>query len=75
MNNIFRHYKGNHYRVLHVADHTETREKIVVYKQLHENEYPHGYIWCRPYNMFYEDIVYYNNKIIKRFEPVENVLQ
>jgi hypothetical protein len=74
MSKVYRHYKGNYYRILSIADHTETREKMVVYEQLYTNEYPYGYIWCRPYNMFYEEIIY-NNKIIPRFEWVENVEQ
>lgn len=69
--NIFKHYKGNHYKILHVAHHTETGEKLVVYSQLYENNYPYGYVWCRPYNMFNEEIIY-NNKIVNRFEKVDD---
>lgn len=70
MSKVYRHYKGKQYRILSIADHTETREKMVVYEQLYANEYPYGYIWCRPYNMFYEKVIY-NNKIVPRFE--ENI--
>ena len=73
MNNIFKHYKGNHYRVLHIAQHTETKEKLVIYEQLYESTYPYGYIWCRPYDMFNEKITY-NNKIVNRFEKIDDIL-
>jgi len=45
---IYRHYKGAHYRVLGVAQHTETEEVLAVYT----NE--EGRLWVRPYNMFTE---------------------
>lgn len=66
MDGIFEHYKGKRYKLLYVADHTETREKLVIYQQLYENEYPYGYVWCRPYDMFYGEVVY-DNKTVKRF--------
>ncbi len=73
MNQIFKHYKGNYYRVINVAHHTETQEKMVVYEQLYESEYPKGYIWTRPKEMFDEKIIYCN-KVIPRFEKVEDIL-
>jgi hypothetical protein len=48
----YRHYKGKYYEVLDVATHSETLEKLVVYKQLYGD---HG-IWVRPYEMFFEDV-------------------
>ncbi len=67
---IYRHYKGQKYRVLHVGHHTETNDKLIVYQQLYENKYPYGYVWCRPIDMFNEEIVYENKKQ-KRFELIE----
>lgn len=69
MSIIYKHYKGNYYRLLHCATHTETLENMVVYEQLYESNYPKGHIWCRPYDMFHETIIY-NTKIVKRFELV-----
>jgi hypothetical protein len=66
---IVKHYKGQFYEILHVADHTETREQMVVYKQLYTNNYPYGYVWCRPLSMFEEDVIY-NNQVVKRFEHI-----
>lgn len=70
---IFKHYKGKYYKVLNIAHHSEISEKLVVYQQLYENEYSYGYVWCRPYNMFFEEINY-ENKTIKRFEQIEEIL-
>lgn len=49
---LYEHYKGNKYRVLGVAIHSETLEELVVYKAL----YGEGLIWVRPLKMFLENI-------------------
>ena len=48
----YRHYKGNDYRVLGVAQHTETGEYVVVYQAL----YGVGGLWVRPHAMFCEQV-------------------
>ena len=50
---IYRHYKGNLYQVLEVAMHSETREKLVVYRPL----YGERALWVRPLSMFVEEVV------------------
>lgn len=50
---IYKHYKGNEYRVLGVANHSETLEKMVVYQALYGN-YD---IWVRPLSMWNELVV------------------
>lgn len=61
----YKHYKGNYYFVLHIAKHSETMEKMVVYKALYGEE---G-MWVRPYSMWNNDVEY-NGKTVKRFEYV-----
>lgn len=49
----YQHYKGGHYRVLGVAQHSETGEELVVYHSLDE----HRRLWVRPLGMFRETVV------------------
>lgn len=46
----YRHYKGGAYEVLGVATHSETEERLVVYRPL----YGEGALWVRPLAMFIE---------------------
>ena len=65
---IYRHYKGDLYLVEDVATHTETGEKMVLYRAL----YGDCRLWCRPYDMFLEELdpIKYPNVTQKhRFEP------
>ena len=48
----YKHYKGKLYRILCIAEHTETQEKFVVYRAL----YPPYAAYARPFNMFCEQI-------------------
>ncbi len=49
---LYRHYKGNDYRVHHLALHSETREWMVVYEAL----YGDGGMFVRPAVMFAEAV-------------------
>ena len=49
---LYRHYKGNDYQVIGVAGHTETEERLVVYKAL----YGDFGLWVRPLSMFIEQV-------------------
>lgn len=51
-NGLYRHYKGNDYQVIGVAGHTETGERLVVYKAL----YDEMGLWVRPLSMFIEQV-------------------
>ncbi len=48
----YRHYKGKEYSVLGVAQHSETLEELVVYRQ----EYGERGLWVRPRRMFQETV-------------------
>jgi len=61
---IYRHYKGNLYRVVGVAKHSETLEDMVVYETMYDN--PKGKLWVRPMKMFEETIEVQGQKM-KRF--------
>ena len=45
---IYRHFKGNMYRVLNIAEHTETGEKLVIYQSVDDE----SKIYARPLEMF-----------------------
>ncbi|MBN2306980.1 DUF1653 domain-containing protein [Candidatus Peregrinibacteria bacterium] len=49
---IYQHYKGNLYRVIGIARHSEKEELLVVYR---EQGAEHD-LWVRPYNLFKERI-------------------
>ncbi|GAB2806813.1 DUF1653 domain-containing protein [Dyella kyungheensis] len=49
---IYRHYKGQRYRVLGIAQHSETMEQVVVYQALYGD---YG-LWVRPAAMFCETV-------------------
>lgn len=48
----YRHFKGNEYRLLYMAKHSETMEEFVVYQAL----YGEGGIWIRPIKMWDEQV-------------------
>ena len=64
---IYRHYKGNLYKVLDTATHSETLEKMVVYQALY-GDYD---IWVRPLSMWNED-VNTDGKTVKRFTFIQD---
>lgn len=56
---LYRHYKGNEYLVLDVAQHSETQEYLVVYRCL----YGDHSLWVRPYDMFLETVIVDDKKV------------
>ena len=62
---IYKHYKGNKYELLYIANHSETLEKMVVYKAL----YGEGEVWVRPLEMW-EETVEVDGVMVKRFEKI-----
>ena len=64
---IYMHYKGNKYKVLSTAKHSETLEEMVVYQALYGNED----IWVRPLSMWDEEVLV-DGKKVKRFQVLDN---
>lgn len=62
-NGIYRHYKGNVYRVICVAKHSETLEDMVVYTDMVDSEKN----WVRPLSMWNEKVTI-GGEIKPRFE-------
>ena len=52
INGIYKHFKGDCYIVLDVANCSETKNKYVVYRQL----YGEGTLWIRPIDMFLSEV-------------------
>jgi hypothetical protein len=63
---IYKHKKGNLYKTLYLAHHSETLEELVVYECLYENEL--NQIWVRPKEMFLERFDYVGDK--KTNQPI-----
>lgn len=58
----YRNYKNNSYEVIDVVLHTETREKLVLYRALYDcwdlkEEYGEDPFFVRPYDMFFENVI------------------
>ncbi|MDO9409876.1 DUF1653 domain-containing protein [Patulibacter sp.] len=62
----YRHYKGPEYEVLFEARHSETEERLVVYRQLYGE---HG-TWVRPRTMWLETVTV-DGRTVPRFAPVD----
>lgn len=62
---LYRHYKGKEYRVIDIATHSETREKLVVYRAL----YGDFDVWVRPLAMFDEEVEV-DGQRMKRFQRI-----
>jgi len=60
----YKHFKGNIYEFICIAIHSETEEKLVIYKNEEEQ------IFARPYEMFF-DKVEFNGKLVPRFQEVK----
>jgi len=63
---LYRHFKGNYYKVIEVARHSESDEELVIYQALYGDEK----FWARPLSMFTEQIVQ-DTKLVPRFRYCE----
>ncbi len=70
INSVYRHFKGNLYLVEGIAIHSETKEKMVVYRGL----YGDNLLYVRPLDMFLSEVDKnkYPDVVQKyRFEKIE----
>lgn len=52
INGVYKHFKGDSYLVVDIANHSETKEKYVVYRRL----YGDFSLWIRPLDMFLSEV-------------------
>lgn len=68
---IYQHFKGNLYKIITVAEHTETKEQFVVYEALY-GAHKH---YIRPLNMFMSTVdrsKYPDVRQVYRFENISS---
>lgn len=63
---IYRHYKGNVYRVICTARHSEDLSELVIYEDVNNPEKK----WARPVEMWDEEVAV-NGEKVKRFRKIE----
>lgn len=71
---VYQHFKGNYYFVENVGLHSETKERMVIYKPLYDRQ--DSQIWVRPEKMFLEEISERTDNVTgqkHRFELVEDL--
>lgn len=67
---IYRHFKGTKYKVINIAQHTETGEKLVIYISVGVG----GNVYARPIDMFLSEVDYDKYPDVSqkyRFELIE----
>ena len=52
INGIYKHFKGDYYLVVDIANHSETKEQYIVYRRL----YGDCSLWIRPLEMFLSEV-------------------
>ncbi len=64
----YQHYKGQHYQVIGVGRHSESKEAMVFYRAL----YGDFGLWARPLDMFCENVIVEGKKV-PRFRFIKDV--
>ena len=63
---LYQHYKGGIYVVYFTARHSETNEKLVVYRSYE----PPRIVWTRPYDMFTSTVTREDGTVVPRFRKL-----
>ena len=67
----YKHYKGKEYTVIAVAQHSETLEKLVIYRAEYDTkDLGLKSVFARPIEMF-EETIYVNGAEIERFSAMK----
>ena len=53
---IYKHYKGDTYKIITLAKHSETQEWLVIYERQTDTIHNDWKVWARPLEMFQENI-------------------
>jgi hypothetical protein len=67
---IYKHYKGNLYKLHQIVKHSENLENLVYYECLYHN--PESQFWVRPEKMFFESVLI-NGTLVPRFQYVGDI--
>ena len=65
---IWRHYKGKHYKILLLGKHSETGEEMVAYQRQED-----GNVYFRPMNLFFLTVEW-EGKTVPRFTLVNDII-
>lgn len=63
---IYKHFKGGMYKVISIALHSETKEEMVVYRSLKDEDQ----LWVKSLVMFCENIEA-EGKMVQRFQFIK----
>lgn len=54
---LYKHYKGNIYRVIGMGKHSETHEPMVIYQaQYNSEQFGDNALWVRPVSLFTDTV-------------------
>ena len=68
---VYKHFKGDYYIVENIAIHSETGEKMVIYRAL----YGGGKLFARPYDMFVEKVNRNNQEYRFELQEINSVVK
>lgn len=69
INGVYKHYKGDYYIVLDIAYHSETLEKMIIYRGL----YGENKLWSRPYDTFFDEVNKNGQKLRFELQDIKSV--